>query len=41
LRLNNINISGILTITSSILIFVDWSEKEKVLNLIRNALKTH
>jgi len=41
LRLNNVNISGILTITSSILVFVDWSEKEKVLNLIRNALKTH
>ena len=40
LRLNNINISGILTITSSILLFVDWTEKDKVLNLIKNALKT-
>jgi aspartate kinase len=40
LRLNNINISGILTITSSILLFVDWNEKDKVLNLIKNALKT-
>jgi aspartate kinase len=41
LRLNNINISGILTITSSILLFVDWNEKEEVLTLINNALKTH
>jgi aspartokinase len=40
LRLNNINISGILTITSSILLFVEWTEKDKVLNLIKNALKT-
>ncbi len=40
LRLNNINISGILTITSSILLFVDWNEKDKVLNLIKKALKT-
>ncbi len=40
LRLNNINISGILTITSSILLFVDWTEKDKVLNLIKSALKT-
>jgi aspartate kinase len=39
LRRNNINISGILTITSSILLFVDWNEKEKVLTLIKNALK--
>ncbi len=41
LRVNGINISGILTITSSILLFVDWSEKEKALNLIRNALRSH
>ena len=41
LRLNGINISGILTITSSILLFVDWNEREKVLELIKNALKTH
>jgi aspartate kinase len=40
LRLNGINISGILTITSSILLFVDWNEKEKALKLIKNALKT-
>jgi aspartate kinase len=41
LRLNGINISGILTITSSILLFVDWNEKEKALKLIKNSLKTH
>ena len=39
LRLNGINISGILTITSSILLFVDWSEKEKALKLIKTSLK--
>jgi len=41
LRLNGINISGILTITSSILLFVDWNEQKKALMLIKNALKTH
>ncbi len=41
LRVNGINISGILTITSSILLFVDWNEKEKALRLIKNSLKTH
>jgi aspartate kinase len=41
LRLNGINISGILTITSSILLFVDWNEKEKALKLIKNSLRTH
>ncbi|NLB76334.1 MAG: aspartate kinase [Crenarchaeota archaeon] len=41
LRRNGINISGILTITSSILLFVDWNEKEKALKLIKNALKKH
>ena len=41
LRVNGINISGILTITSSILLFVDWTEKEKALKLIKNSLKTH
>jgi aspartate kinase len=40
LRLNGINISGILTITSSILLFIDWNEKEKALKLIKNSLKT-
>jgi aspartate kinase len=39
LRLSNINISGILTITSSILLFVDWNEREKALILIKKALK--
>jgi len=39
LRVNNINISGILTITSSILLFVDWNEKEKALKLIKDALR--
>ena len=40
LRLNGINISGILTITSSILLFVDWTEREKALKLIKNSLRT-
>jgi aspartate kinase len=40
LRVNGINISGILTITSSILLFVDWSEREKALELIRNSLRS-
>ena len=39
LRLNGINISGILTITSSILLFVDWNERENALKLIKNALR--
>jgi len=39
LRVNQINIYGILTITSSILLFVDWSEREKALQLIRSSLK--
>jgi aspartate kinase len=39
LRLHNININGILTITSSILVFVDWNEREKALTLIKNALR--
>jgi hypothetical protein len=36
-----LNISGILTITSSILLFVDWSEREKALSLIHNSLRRH
>ena len=40
LRVNGTNISGILTITSSILLFLDWNEKEKALKLIKNALKS-
>lgn len=39
LRLNDINIYGLLTITSSILLFVDWNEKERALNLVKNALR--
>lgn len=39
LRVNSINISGILTITSSRLLFVDWNEREKALQLINNSLK--
>jgi aspartate kinase len=41
LRLNGLNISGILTITSSILLFVDWTEREKALTLIHNSLRRH
>jgi aspartate kinase len=39
LRVNQINIYGILTITSSILLLVDWSEREKALQLIRSSLR--
>ena len=38
LRLNAINIFGLLTITSSILLFVDWNKKERALSLVKNAL---
>jgi aspartate kinase len=40
LRVNSINIAGILTITSSILLFVDWAERERALDLIRNSLRS-
>ena len=39
LRVNSINISGILTIASSILLFIDWSQKEQALKLIKIALR--
>ncbi|MDH5690079.1 MAG: aspartate kinase [Candidatus Bathyarchaeota archaeon] len=39
LRLNAVNIFGLMTITSSILLFVNWKEREKVIKLVRNALK--
>ena len=39
LRINSINISGIFTITSSIMVFVDWNERENALNLIKKALR--
>ena len=41
LRVNGINIAGILTITSSILLFVDWNAREKALQLIRKSLRSH
>jgi aspartate kinase len=41
LRVNGINIAGILTITSSILLFVDWNEREKALQLIRKSLRSY
>jgi len=39
LRVNGINIFGLMTITSSILLFVNWNEREKALNLAINALR--
>jgi len=39
LRLNAVNIFGLMTITSSIMLFVNWKEREKVIKLVRNALK--
>jgi aspartate kinase len=39
LRLNAINIFGLMTITSSILLFVDWNKKERALSLVKNALR--
>ena len=39
LRVNRINIFGLMTITSSILLFVDWKEKEKALKLVKDSLK--
>ncbi|MEM2816307.1 MAG: hypothetical protein QXY34_03895, partial [Candidatus Bathyarchaeia archaeon] len=38
LRVNGINISGILTNTSSILLFVNWESRDKALSLIRSSL---
>jgi len=39
LRIKRINIFGLMTITSSILLFVNWKEREKALNLVRDALR--
>ena len=39
LRLNAINIFGLLTITSSILFFVEWNERKRALRLIKKALR--
>ncbi len=41
LRANNINIFGMLTITSSILVLVSWKERKTAARLIRNALETN
>ena len=41
LRVNGINIAGILTIASSILLFVDWNQREKALELIRKSLRSN
>jgi aspartokinase len=38
LRKNGVNIFGILTITSSILIFVDYDERMRVLSITRETL---
>jgi aspartate kinase len=40
LRVNGINISGILTITSSILLFLDWNQREKALCLVADSLRS-
>lgn len=39
LKLCNINIFGLLTIASSIMVFVQWNERERALNLIERALQ--
>lgn len=36
---HNINIYGMFTITSSVNVLVEWNDKEKALNLIKNSLK--
>ncbi len=40
LRVGGINIAGILTIASSILLFVDWSQRENALALVRKSLRS-
>lgn len=39
LRENGINIFGMLTLASSILVFVSWNEKELAMNLLKQVLK--
>lgn len=39
LRINNINIFGVLTITSSVLLFVSWKIRRTASRLIRNSLR--
>ena len=41
LHSNNINIFGILTITSSVLILVDWKVRNQAGKLIRNSLENN
>ena len=41
LRVNNINIFGILTITSSVLVLVAWKERQRAATLIRQALESN
>jgi aspartokinase len=40
LRIHGINIFGILTITSSILLFVDWNLREIALNVVKESLRS-
>jgi aspartate kinase len=40
LRTNGINIAGILTIASSILLFVDWNQRDNALTLVRKSLRS-
>jgi aspartate kinase len=39
LRESGINIYGILTLASSILVFVSWDEKEQAMDFIKQAVK--
>ncbi|MBS7644384.1 hypothetical protein KEJ26_07420, partial [Candidatus Bathyarchaeota archaeon] len=39
LRANRLNIFGIFTITSSVLVLVEWNNREKAINLVRRSLK--
>jgi aspartokinase len=39
LRENGINIFGMLTLASSILLFVSWNEKDTAMNLIKKVLR--
>ncbi len=41
LRVNNINIFGILTISSSVLVLVGWKERQRAARLIRRALESN
>jgi aspartate kinase len=41
LSVNNINIFGVLTITSSVLILVGWKDRKRATRLIRNSLGTN